>query len=210
MSKKRRWIIVFIIIVATILIICGSYLFFNSSFYIYTKIAPKGSLVTIDIILRDMNYFRKLEDMYLMENDNCFFDFKKMQSFEKEYLSERIVKKNQIGKILWLGNMKNKNPLYGSSRPFEVRFAIRTMLYLKERVLEEDIDLRAIYGEFETYDLNNLISLISAPSKAFNMSVEEFNEIYNSVDLTKLSTNKKVDLLTQKWMEKTEYYRFGL
>lgn len=207
MSKKRRWIIVFIIIVATILIICGSYLFFNSSFYIYTKIAPKGSLVTTDIILRDMNYFSKLENMFLSNNSNCFLDFDKMQTIEKEYFSERIIN-NTNGKVLWLELMKNKNTLNGFEKPFEVRFAIRTMLYLKERVLEDEYkNFRRIYGDVETYDLNNVISFINSKAKPFNMSVEEFDEIYNSVDLTKLSINKKVDLLTQKWIEKTMYFR---
>jgi hypothetical protein len=39
------------------------------------------------------------------------------------------------------------------------------------------------------------------------MKMSEFDEIYNETDLAKLSIDKQINVLTQKWILKTGYSR---
>ncbi|MTI58372.1 hypothetical protein [Geosporobacter ferrireducens] len=100
----------------------------------------------------------------------------------------------------------NNRVFVNSQKPVEVRFIVRTMLYLRERETSDVVgNIVGIAGGFN----RNAIERFEG-SQLIKMSVEEFEELYKEANVSGLDTKKQIDILTDLWINKTGYWRRGL
>lgn len=212
MNNNYKRVLLTLIILVIPLIIFNIIKSKNTSADIYKKIAPKGSVISKNQFINDLKLLSEAENLETVSVENIFFDpepFLK-NDFEK-YKREFIFKEDKAEVGIFLGSMMSKDIQNGIKQPFEVRFAVRTMLYLKERVYGDDFkSFGALYGEVRRRELPATIAFTDLGRIPFKMSLNEFDEIYSNTTLDDLTIEKQVDILSRKWIEKTMYFRTNL
>ena len=174
-----------------------------SSFLLkFESYTSQDVLVTKDILMRDINIIKAKEgvqgQVVLLKNDS-----KNLYKLEDEIFLDKSMRIKD-GNIIHVAI--NNRMFTNSQQPVEIRFMIRIMLYLREREAATDVgNIVGIAGGFN----RNAIERFEG-SQLIKMSVEEFEELYNEADISELTANKQVDILTDMWIDKTDYWRRGL
>lgn len=162
----------------------------------------KDVQVTKDILMRDIVIIKAKEgvqgQVVLLKNDN-----KDLHKLEDELFLDKN-KGITDGKIIHVAI--NNRMFTNAQQPVEIRFMVRMMLYLRERETAADVgNVVGIAGGFN----RNAIERFEG-SQLIKMSVEEFEELYNEIDISGFDTEKQIDALTDLWINKTGYWRRGL
>lgn len=199
---------IFCIIAVIVFITGGLIYYFHSNVYYYSKMSPNGSVITESVLFNDMNYMRMMEGITESDSGGAFWSPDTLLEYGIETNRIIVDKDNTLRYELVSDGLLNANILWGERKPYEVRFAIRLMLYLKSHVLSDQFKkFSAFCGYVETFDIDNFITFSNSKKGIFKMSVDEFNEIYAESNVASLPVERQVDILTQKWIEKTMYFR---
>lgn len=202
-SCSRIWRITLILLIFVLLVF--SLLFrseINNFFLKYKNYTSNNVLVTEDILMRDISIIKAKEgvqgQVLLLKNDKE--DLHKLRD-ELFFDNNMDIKDGNIIHVAI-----NNRVFVNSQKPVEVRFIVRTMLYLRERETSDVVgNIVGIAGGFN----RNAIERFEG-SQLIKMSVEEFEELYKEANVSGLDTKKQIDILTDLWINKTGYWRRGL
>lgn len=202
-SFSKIWRIALILLVVLLLVFALLFRSEINNFFLKFKSYTNNSiLVTKDILLRDISIIEAKEgvqgQVLLLRNDR-----KDLHKLEDElFLDKNMDIKD--GNIIHVAI--NNSVFVNSQNPVEVRFVIRTMLYLREREKSDEVaNIVGIAGGFT----RNAIERFEG-SQLIKMSVEEFEELYKEANVADLDTKRQIDVLTDLWVSKTGYWRRGL
>lgn len=204
LEKMNRKYIARMIIVAVIGVSITAFIFrgeVNNMMLKNESYTDKNILITQETLMHDIEIVKAIEgiqgQVLLLKNDENLNKW-----WDKSFL-------NSNGHLLE-GNIIHvgiNNRLFADSKkPLEVQFIIRIMLYLRERNTDKDVgNIVGIAGGF-TRNANEVFE----GSQEIKMSVAEFEELYNKSNVSGLDINEQVEVLTNIWIDKTNYWRRGL
>lgn len=203
-KKSKRSLARMIILLAVIGVSITTFIFRGEIYNMMLKsksYTDKDVLVTQETLMHDIEIMKAIEgiqgQVLLLKNDNNL-----NKRWDKSFLDN----KGQLieGNVIHVGI--NNRIFADSKKPLEIQFIIRIMLYLRER--NTDMDVGNIVGIAGGFTRN--AHEVFEGSQEVKMSVEEFEELYKEANASGLDINKQVDILTNKWINKTGYWRRGL
>lgn len=197
MAVFQKQKIVYVVVALVLLIVF--IIFFNG--FGKATISKPNEMITKEQFINDIVIMR--------EEEGLTEGFTEITANKKENIEEELIikdGKNELinGQVIYVTLMNKLTA--NSKKPLEVRFFIRVLLYLNERKVSDDVgNIVGIVGVFN----RNTIETFEG-SQPIKMSVEEFNNLYKEADVSNLSTEKQIDILTDLWIKKTGYWRRGL
>lgn len=182
---KNRYILLLIIFILVI------------SYFLYINwpktISPPGSVLTEELIEKDLKILARKDSfvspIYFLKAEIPLNNIVQDKLIEQTYLRPE----DQIIQL----RIKSKKLF---STPYEVEYAFRVWYYLKERQAPYPIEALLIYA----YEggLSGSYPII--------ITIDEYEELYQEYIEQGMDEFEIVQLLTQKWIEKNNYSRWGL
>lgn len=166
----------------------------------YLNYTPKEKVVTEAKLKRDLKIMRAKEGIHTVTH--LFSNSQHMKNSKGGFLDENG--STSDGTIIY--SFVTPRLFTDSKEPVEIRYYIRIMLYLQERKMDEVIgEIVGITGSFK----RGAHEIVEG-DQDIKMSVIDFIELYEIANVSSLGENEQVEILTQLWIEKTDYWRRGL